>query len=299
MSLFCKCCNYTTSIKSNYEKHLNTNKHKNNIIIVNENIKKFICNNCNKQLSSKQRFDNHLLCCRGVESSLECSKCHKTFNKSNTRYIHEKKCTKVKTQIIPYTNNKDSNIVNNIVNNINNGTVNNIIINNFGTENFDHLIEDPNFISFMQKCVENKAEGLCDLIIKKYFDPSHPENHNIRKLDKKDNFLQIYKNDNWNTQHYKDGLEYITIPLEATVNIFMEKLLETNKDINVNVFQHFMKEVGSILEWDLSVGYYDFSFNNKDMINDMDDKCKKSLKTKIFKLFCECIYKYTKLVHKN
>jgi hypothetical protein len=276
--------------------------------INNSNKKLFICDVCNKVLSTKQNLEKHISICRGVESSLECSKCHKIFNRSNTRYIHERKCTK--TQVIAYvnkTNKKELNRLNNIVNNnivnniINNGTIinNNTIINNFGTENFDYFIEDQNFISFMQKCIENKVEGICDLIVKKYFDPSHPENHNIRKLDKKDSFLEIYKDDNWNTQHYKDGLEYITIPLETTVNTFMEKLLETNKDLDVNVFQHFMKEVGCILGWDLSIGNYDFSFNNKDMINDMSDKNKKSLKTKIFKLFCECIYKYTKLVHKN
>ena len=293
MNYCCKYCNYNTNSKGNFEKHLGTKKHINN-----SNKKIFICDICKKILCSKQSLDNHILCCRGVESSFKCYKCNKMFTKSNSRYIHEKKC--IKSQIIAYTN-KDLHTLNNIVNNntiINNNTTN-IIINNFGNENFDYFIEDPNFINFMHKCIENKEKGICDLIIKKYFDPNHPENHNIRKLDKKDSFLEIYKDQNWNIKNYKDGLEYITIPLETTINIFMEKLLETNKDLNIDVFQHFMKEVGCILGWDLSIGDYDFSFNNKDMINDMSDKSKKTLKTKIFKLFCECIYKYTKLVHKN
>jgi len=301
MDYHCEICNYDTNIKCNYNKHLNSKKHKNNIIIneslIIEKKKNFICDKCNKQLKSKQNLEYHILHCRGVLSLLECSKCNKKFNKSITRYVHEKKCTKQQSSIILNTN-----ITNNITNiGIQNNTNNNIsiIVNNFGNEKFDYFTKNPDFIQFMNNCIENKVDGICNLIAKKHFDPEHPENHNIRKMNKKDNFLEIYKDNNWNTKNYKDGLDYITIPLEMTFSIFMEKMIEDNHNIKTNVIQHFMKEVGSILTWDLSVGNYNFSFNNNNMHNDMSEKSKNMLKLKIYKVFCECLYKYSKIIHQK
>ena len=44
----CKVCNYITKIKGNFTKHLLTKKHLNNIK------EDFVCNKCNKQLSTKR-----------------------------------------------------------------------------------------------------------------------------------------------------------------------------------------------------------------------------------------------------
>lgn len=302
MSYNCTLCNYTTLIKSNYNKHIQTIKHKNKEISNDINIKKnFICNKCNKQLSTKQWYNNHITHCRGVISNLECSKCNKKFNNRVTRYTHEKKCNN--KELVLYNNkcnniitNNNNNITNNIINNITNNI--NITINNIGNENFDYFIEHPDFTSFMTNCIQNKVNGICNLIAKKHFDPEHPENHNIRKLNKKDSFLEIYDDNTWSTKNYRDGLDYITIPLENTFIIFMEKIVEENHVIKENIFTHFMKEAGTILGWDLSVGDYNFSFNNNNMNSDMSEKSQKMLKIKIYKLFCESIYNYTKLVHK-
>lgn len=83
-------------IKYCYNKHINSKKHKKNIIIKEqlfiENEKNFICNNCYKQLKSKQNLEKNKLCCRCVSSLLECCKCNKIFNKNISRYKHEQKC---------------------------------------------------------------------------------------------------------------------------------------------------------------------------------------------------------------
>jgi len=303
MNYNCEYCDYNTMIKYCYKKHIETKKHKDNVIIHENSIieknKNFICDKCNKQLSTKRRLNTHIIICRGVSSSLECSKCNKIFNNRTTRYIHEKKCTKAQKLII--FDDKNTKITNNTNNITNIGTQNNnninIVVNNFGCEKFDYFMENPDFIKFMNNCIENKVDGICNLIAKKHFDPDHPENHNIRKMNKKDNFLEIYKDDNWNTKNYKDGLDYITIPLEMTFSIFMEKMIKDNHNIQTNVIQHFMKEVGSILTWDLSAGDYNFSFNNTKMQNDMSDKSKNMLKIKIYKAFCESLYNYSKIIH--
>ena len=307
MELYCKHCIYTTKNKYNFAKHLLTKKHIANAederIQQELKLQHCICNQCNKSFSSKQWLVNHVKCCKKVSSSLQCFKCHKTFNTRSTRYKHEVKCPSSNLTLydknndrIPINSIGNNNTINNTINNDNSKTIN-IIVNNFGSEKFEYFMTSPEFIEFMNKCIENKADGICNLIVKKHFDPEHPENHNIRKLNKKDNFLEIFKNNKWSTRDYKSGLDHITIPLETTFNIFMEKMVEQNCEIQKNIFQHFMKEVGSILEWDLSTDKHDFSFNNKNMQNDMDDKSKKMLKTKIYKLFCQTIYNYTKMIH--
>ena len=294
MTFHCKLCNYTTDVKGNYNKHIETIKHKKNIIIdielKNKNNEKFICNICNKQLSSKQSLILHSNICKGVKSTLECSICNKIFNNRNTRYVHEKKCS-IRKKILQTDINTTKNI---ITNNINNGIINNIVINNYGNENIDYFIENPNFIKFMNKCVENKLQGICDLIAKKHFDPEHIENHNIRKLNKKDNFLEIYDNNKWNIKDYKDSFDLITIPLEATFYTFMEKVIENDKNIRINIFQNFMKEVGIILGWDLSIDKYKLSFNDFNI----NEKNKQIEKRKIYKIFRECIYNYSKIFYK-
>jgi len=307
MNNFCKFCNYSTENKHNYNKHLKTKKHitnaANKCILQELETQLCICEKCNKTLCSKQRLLNHMKCCRGVSSILECSKCNRLFNTESTRYKHEKKCEP--SPLILYDNNNkhvpinsigNNNTINNTINHDNSKTIN-IVVNNFGSEKFDYFIEHTDFIQFMNKCIEDKADGICNLLAKKHFDPEHPENHNIRKLNKKDNFLEIFNNNRWNTRDYKSGLDHITIPLESTFTVFMDKMVQQNCEIHKNIFQHFMKEVGSILEWDLSTENIDFSFNNKKMQNDLNDKSKKMLKTKIYKLFCESIYNYTKMIH--
>ena len=302
----CKVCYYSTSVKCNYDKHLLSRKHRNNAYEheqVNKiNSELFICNKCDRKMCSKQSLLNHEQRCNGSSSKLECPFCIRIFNSSNSRYKHQLQCKKNQLvkydpkSIIPFCH---VNITNNTtINNDNSNNVN-ININNFGNENIEYFTNSPEFIPFMQNCIQNKADGICDLIAKKHFDPKHPENHTIRKLNKKDNFLEIYKDNTWSSKDYRSGLDYITIPLETTFFIFMERMVQENIEIQKNVFQHFMKEVGSILDWDLSTYEHNFSFNNSKMHHDIDKKSKRMLKTKIYKLFCECIYKYTKMTNTN
>jgi len=302
MDYNCKLCNYNTSVKCNYDKHIKTLKHKNkeeeHLLYIQNNIDNFICNICNKKLSSRQSLNNHIKSCRGVSSVLECYKCNKMFNKSITRYKHEKKCNIANSKLININN--TTNITNNITNNNTINNTINITVNNLGNENIDYIIDDPEFIKFMNNCIENKIDGICNLIAKKHFDPSHPENHNIRKLNKKDSFIEIYNNNSWNLKNYKDGLDHFTITLETTISHFMEKMVEDNIEIKYDVIQHFMKEIGTILHWDLSTNNYDFSYQNRDMKNyKLSEKDEKMLLTKIYKLFCECLFKYSKIIHKN
>jgi len=104
--------------------------------------------------------------CKGL-SNLECSKCNKIFNNRNSRFKHERQCDNTSlvlynnTQTPPTITNNNNTTINGNNNNTNsNNTINNtIFVNNFGKENIGYLLEHPDFVSFMNKCIEKKQKA--------------------------------------------------------------------------------------------------------------------------------------------
>ena len=81
-NFYCLCCNYKSSYKRDYEKHLRTQKHKNN---------------------SLETFGNIL----ETEKSLKCDICNKIYNNRTGLWKHKKKCIiKESNEIIE--NNEDT-----------------------------------------------------------------------------------------------------------------------------------------------------------------------------------------------
>ena len=205
MNYICKSCNYTTKIKCNYDKHLLTNKHINNI---NNEIINLYCNKCEKQLSSKLRYNNHLLSCRCVPSVLECSKCNKIFNKSISRYKHEQKCINIKklyyinTIITPITNkneiinNKDKNEIiipiNNNEDNKNKNEITTPIINNEDNKNeiTIPIINNEEKILIDKKFLEEKDKRIKLLenkYLKKHKREQYPDSNVVYIITTEDN----------------------------------------------------------------------------------------------------------------
>lgn len=108
---FCKLCDFKTSRKENYNNHISTSKHKNNVYNSNE----YKCEKCNYSTSTQQNFQKHL----------ESNK-HK--NKTQTQHENEtfgiKLFTKLDDELketkneLKETKEKMVNIENNIVNHI-------------------------------------------------------------------------------------------------------------------------------------------------------------------------------------
>lgn len=110
----CLICDYTTSYKNHYEKHLKTKKHLTNLSLndnkfpqkssFEEEIKKkidhekknlYYCKNCKTHYSSKKILKDHMKQCKEyIISSHVCRYCKKVYKSRNGRWIHEKKCLK-------------------------------------------------------------------------------------------------------------------------------------------------------------------------------------------------------------
>jgi hypothetical protein len=71
----CKICDFNTSNKTDYKRHLSTQKHKNNILTTDDNgknFKKYICENCEKEYNDRAGLWRHKKKCQ--ETTLEINK---------------------------------------------------------------------------------------------------------------------------------------------------------------------------------------------------------------------------------
>jgi len=78
----------------------------------------------------------------------------------------------------------------------------NIIVNNFGSENIDYLTD-----KVYKRLLNLPLSGVARLIGHIHFDPNHPENHNVRITNKKLKFAEVKKNNKWLLQHKKIVLD--------------------------------------------------------------------------------------------
>lgn len=241
------------------------------------------------------------------EKTYDCTFCERQFNTWQSRSRHHKICKKrLETEtnkndqmvVVPLTAFEEmkhkveileakiaaqpiNNTTINTTNNINNGTVNNIHIHAFGKEDISYITEHPRihdaFMSFLKK----RGEGLCTMIKHKHFHPKHPENHNIKKVNKKDTFIHVYNGSEWVPRDMEVALDDIFLSLQHLFANFIESM--DNVDKVRSIVDQFMKEVGEPLGWDLDCDGYTYD-------QEHTDKEKEKYKKQLFRLACEYIY---------
>lgn len=101
--------------------------------------------------------------------------------------------------------------VNNTVNNVNNNnlTIDNsvsIVINNYNTPNYKHLLEFERFREIFSR--ELHATPV-EIALEVYFDPDHPENASIHLVDKETKHVIAMVNGKWNTIPLEKALKTI------------------------------------------------------------------------------------------
>lgn len=224
------------------------------------------------------------------EKTYDCEYCNKKFNNSSNKYRHKKTC-KFKEKFIIKKDNDDNtqnnNITNNttIINNINNGIVNNITINAFGKENIDYMLNHPNYLNFMKKCLRNNASGILEYLEKKHFNENCPENLNIKKLVKKDNFIETYDGKKWLLRLSQEVIEELFENIENDFTDFINEYVDKDGGIKQHLVDNFMRKIGYTLDW--SIEYDDYG-------DDIDELNKSKQKIEIYKLAIEYIYRKSK-----
>jgi len=212
----CPRCGYETKIKTRFNRHLNRqfpcepklsnitikeikNKRKENkkkIIKSNESndLKKHACTYCSKKYSRMDSLQRHIkyYCTEKSKYIKETELQNNIIIKEtiNLLKIWQEKYEKNKDEIFKKVT-QQVNILsqNDCHNTYNNNTIN---VNNFGCENIDHLSHN-----LLTTYINRPGLAIPKLINKIHFDPTHPENHNLKtsKLDKK--VVQVNENNTW------------------------------------------------------------------------------------------------------
>ena len=281
----CKRCGHASTSKCNYVRHLKRMRtcppllediSPTDILLdicVKQNIKEnaVSCPHCEQKFNTKSNLGKHVLVCKKRPEVIT----REDFDML-AKKVRELEIAK-QQQVATTTNNT----------NTNNGTINNnnnIVINAFGKENISHITSQ-----FIAKCLRNRVDGVCDFLVKKHFDKNHPENHTVKKLIRKDNFMEIYDGRKWKLRYATDILEDVFHHMELSFANFVEEAYTEKGVIKKVWIDSFMKTVGEPLDWDLTTDAYEFD-------GAASEEKKEEMRSKIYKLACEYIYRHSKSV---
>ena len=266
----CELCNYTTKLKGDYNRHLKTKKHGNNVkhneILekeltlmttndhkmttndhkmttndhkISENLPKkldFICDYCNKKFSThphKRRHELHY--CKDNPNLIE-----RLLNEKDKQIIKIEKdknneIEKLEKRVDKLTDKIGNTTIHNHTNNIqnNNNNNNNIKINSYGNEDLSHITD-----MFKTNLLCNGPYGAIPKMIEAiHFNKDKPENNNIKLPNLNKKILKVKQGDSWNYKQ-KDIILYDLIDskylmLDEHFNLIVngDKLSKYKKDI--------------------------------------------------------------------
>jgi hypothetical protein len=227
--------------------HLNLNNNPNNVEINLE------CNQCNKLFSTKYTLDRHIESCKGLSIPPQCPTCGKDFNTKQAKHKHIKKdnCVSVTNNVQNIHN--GHNITANITNN------NDIHVhldqplkNNYGEENFEHLVEklknDPIFKE-LTDFITDRSTGDIDKLLKvMYFDEEHPENQTIEIKNIKSNRIHVYVDGHFHIKDIKTEIPKIADNIDGVISetlLRSEDKYSVEKEIQRELRNKLNKEVPS------------------------------------------------------
>ena len=237
----CECCNFSTHIKSHYERHLGTNKHKKciqnvskmypNVSTMYPNVsknqtpcieKRFVCKYCNKSYKYSQGLSKHVkyTCKKNKDEDLKelvrlLNLKVETMEASHkqSQHIFEREIEKRDKQIQRLSTKLQINNSNIITNNYNN-----ITLLDYKNTDLSHLTHDD-FAHSVNR-INNCVKTICERI---HYNPEKPENMNIYISNLKNNYVTLYENGEW---VLKKGIDDIYDHKE----ILLEEWIESEQD---------------------------------------------------------------------
>lgn len=229
----CNICSCNFKVRQNYERHLQTNKHK---VRCENNENVHSCKNCGKSFIHKSSLSKHKLSCKS-EIVSDSKIFEKTLENQRLRFEQEKMHLQNKIDKLMNHEKDERNNINNITNNIHTQNNVNIQINAFGNENLDYITEE-----FVLKCLEKMYSSLPSLIERIHFDPNHPENHNVKIPSKTLSHATILTDDR----------TWKTIDRELVIDSMVDKgyniLDETYQDKMISMSHSNQKQVNEFKE---------------------------------------------------
>lgn len=271
----CELCGYTTHHKPNFIKHQNRKNSCINDILSQSGPSKTLnfphfapqkpsfslpkpsfslisgqhendCIYCGKRFKRKDNLKRHMeRSCKIMKFQMDELESKNMELESENQQIKSKTLElEKKIESLENKMNDGNNNINNIGNlhqNINNGNVNsgnthinnNITINSFGNESIEHLNDQ-----YFKNLLILPGTALQKLIKDIHCNPEMPQNHNLKKTNKNDKFIEYYDGKDWNIEDKKKILDNL---VEMTFTI-LENTADRHEDIDqkyLNRFEQF------------------------------------------------------------
>jgi len=248
------------------------------------------CPGCYKVFSRLSSLKKHNIHCKNISHPLECQTCHRLFSSTSSLSHHRRTATCMALQNTSHNSNNTFQTTNinshntNISHNTNNGVI--VNVNGLGKENIDYITQSRGFKKFMTRCIKTKLDGIIEYLESKHFHPEHPENHNLKKLTKKDDFMQCFDGKKWKLRYCSDIMSDVFDNMQLAFIEFVDATMKDGKLRKVWV-DNFMLTVGTPLEWDADCEDYELG-------QEMTDDQKKRLKDRVYALAIEHIYQNSK-----
>ena len=266
----CNRCGYITPLKYNFIKHIN----RKNICppkLLDVDINCILAYNglaVSTQMSTQMSTQLSSQCqpcdtINNISSSYTCDNCNMIFKHRQTRSKHMKLHCKLRKKLYntykyKYEELKDK--MNKLLekllmsddNNITTTSSHNIITNSHNTTNTDNSTdnsqnvninnygdEDRSFITKerMKEILSKPFDSLSRLVNETHFNKNHPENHNLRIPNKKQPFIEVYKNNSW---ALVGQYRFLCKMMDSHRNILYEAYLEVKPELDAKTQQLFI-----------------------------------------------------------
>ena len=249
------------------------------------------CSSCKGRFTSMRGLYNHRHRCRHTIALIDAEPTATTASTtaSTTATATTADATMPTTAMPTTAINGEQNIgIAGNQNTVNSHNTTNIQIVAFDKSDLQYIIDNHDFIL---KCLKNKTVGMCELLERMHFDPEHPENHNIRKLAKKDNGIDLHNGGRWTTGLHKAALLALVNKMEHVIMQFYENCFENEVHVSDKTTRRFMEEVGVPLQWD--IGDATEYGCNETFGSGRTEKDLAETNAELMALFKKCLYEYT------
>jgi hypothetical protein len=196
------------------------------------------CENCNKEYKTSDGKYKHKKKCLVNPIIIEKKENDKLKNELKNVKEHEKLKRKEleeqvkqllleKSQIQEQLKDQHIGVMNNTTNN-DNSVLNINIINNFGEENIEYLLKDP---EFLKRCIESPINSIHRYLDNVHFNKKHPENTNIKVTNLLGPYMDYMKEGKWNKIEKK-----ILIPriIDKSIDV-VDDIIDDNENIDSDI----------------------------------------------------------------
>ena len=164
---------------------------------------------CGKQFTQTSNLSRHRKNCNSYKNVETTSDSKSQTNPTNQILCIVNENREMKEQIRTLRNRIEvlidsRNTTNNHIQTQNNiETQNVIVVNSFGNENTEYLTDQ-----IISRLIQTGPFTCLPKIIERiHFDPEHPENHNIKVTNQKNNYAKIVKDNKWVTANKKQAID--------------------------------------------------------------------------------------------